>query len=148
MCSGSATARTAPSLFGRMRVPLVSFPTAIIPAGAVSIAPLDCPRPACTIQNPLRGAPHGGWPVLPTGLVVTAAFGVFNPAIVVPAVESGWAATEPEPLLHARYEGAVASLHRLLGEPDAVQVSRAVELLRRGLEAAEGAGHPLFSGLK
>jgi hypothetical protein len=84
----------------------------------------------------------------PSGLVVTAAFGVFNPAIVVPAVESGWAATEPEPLLEARYDGAVASLRRLLGEPDIRQISRAVESLRRGLEVAEGAGHPLFSGLK
>ena len=84
----------------------------------------------------------------PSGLVVTAAFGVFNPAIVVPAVEAGWAATDPEPLLEARYKGAVASLRRLLGEPDASEISRAVELLRRGLEAAEGAGHPLFSGLK
>src|SRR6476646_8759465 len=40
------------------------------------------------------------------------------------------------------------SLRRLLGEPDGQQVTRAVELLRRGLSAAEGAGHPLFSGLK
>ena len=84
----------------------------------------------------------------PSGLVVTAAFGVFNPAIVVPAVESGWAITEPAPLLQARYDGAVASLRRLLGEPDASEISRAVGLLRRGLESAEGAGHPLFSGLK
>src|SRR5438552_7326676 len=37
----------------------------------------------------------------PIGLVVTAAFGVFNPTIVVPAIEAGWAATEPEPLLQA-----------------------------------------------
>ena len=84
----------------------------------------------------------------PMGLVVTAAFGVFSPTIVVPAIEAGWAATEPEPLLQARYDGAVASLRRLLGEPDAGRVSRAVELLQRGLEVAEGAGHPLFSGLK
>ena len=84
----------------------------------------------------------------PSGLVVTAAFGVFNPAVVVPAVESGWAITEPGPLLQARYDGAVASLRRLLGEPDPRLLSRAVELLRRGLEEAEGAGHPLFSGLK
>src|SRR5207237_5285951 len=33
----------------------------------------------------------------PSGLVVTAAFGVFNPAIVVPAVDAGWATTEPDP---------------------------------------------------
>ena len=91
-----------------------------------------------------RGASLGK----PNGLVVTSAFGVFSPAIVVPAVDEGWSKTEAGPLLQARYDGAVASLRRLLGEPDARQAGRAVELLRRGLDAAEGAGHALFSGLK
>ena len=91
-----------------------------------------------------RGASLGK----PSGLVVTSAFGVFSPAIVVPSVDEGWSKTEPAPLLQARYDGAVASLRRLLGEPDATQLGRAVELLRRGLDVAEGAGHPLFSGLK
>jgi len=91
-----------------------------------------------------RGASLGK----PSGLVVTAAFGVFSPAIVVPAVDEGWSNTEPGPLLQARYDGATASLRRLLGESDPKALGRAVELLRRGLAAAEGAGHPLFSGLK
>ena len=91
-----------------------------------------------------RGASLGK----PSGLVVTSAFGVFSPAVVVPAVDEGWSKTEPEALLRARYDGATASLRRLLGEPDAGQLGRAVELLRRGLDVAEGAGHPLFSGLK
>lgn len=91
-----------------------------------------------------RGAALGR----PNGLVVTSAFGVFSPAVVVPAVEAGWAQTEPAPLLEARRQGAVASLRRLLGEPDVPAIGRAVELLQRGLAEAEGAGHPLFSGLK
>ncbi|HYM14951.1 MAG TPA: hypothetical protein VEZ14_05290 [Dehalococcoidia bacterium] len=91
-----------------------------------------------------RGAALGR----PSGLVVAAAFGVFSPAVVVPAVEEGWSKTEPAPLLSARYEGATASLRRLLGAPDPCTLARAVELLRRALDAAEGAGHPLFSGLK
>lgn len=91
-----------------------------------------------------RGASLGK----PSGLVVTSAFGVFSPAIVVPAVDEGWSRTAPEPLLQARYGGAVASLRRLLGEPDPKQIGRAVELLQRGLDVAEGAGHALFSGLK
>jgi hypothetical protein len=91
-----------------------------------------------------RGASLGR----PSGQVVTAAFGVFSSAVVVPSVEEGWSKTEPGPLLQARYEGATASLRRLLGEPDPVQVARAVELLLRGLEAAEGAGHALYSGLR
>lgn len=91
-----------------------------------------------------RGASLGK----PSGLVITSAFGVFSPAVVVPSVDEGWSKTTPEALLDARYDGATASLRRLLGEPDGKQIARAVELLRRGLEAAEGAGHPLFSGLK
>jgi hypothetical protein len=39
-------------------------------------------------------------------------------------------------------------LRRLLGEPDAAKVNRAVELLQRGLAVAEHAGHPLYSGLR
>lgn len=91
-----------------------------------------------------RGASLGH----PSGLVVVAAFGVFSPALVVPAVDDGWSKTTPAALLLARHDGAAASLRRLLGEPDARQLARAVELLRRGLEAAEPAGHPLFAGLR
>jgi hypothetical protein len=91
-----------------------------------------------------RGASLGK----PSGLVVTSAFGVFSPAIVVPSVDEGWSKTAPEALLDARYDGATASLRRLLGEPDVRDLGRAVELLQRGLDASEGAGHPLFSGLK
>ena len=91
-----------------------------------------------------RGASLGK----PSGLVVASAFGVFSPAVVVPAVDAGWAATDPAPLLQARYDGAVASLRRLLGEPDRAQVARAIELLLRALEDAEHAGHPLYSGLR
>lgn len=91
---------------------------------------------------------RGASPGKPSGLVVAAAFGVFSPSVVVPSVDAGWAATEPGPLLQARHDGAVASLRRLLGEPDAARVERAVELLQRGMADAEHAGHPLYSGLK
>lgn len=83
-----------------------------------------------------------------SGLAVASAFGVFAPAVVVPAIDAGWAKTDRASLLRARYEGAVASLRRLLGEPDAKLVARAVELLRRGLADAEFAGHPLYCGLR
>jgi hypothetical protein len=81
------------------------------------------------------------------GMTVASAFGVFNPAIVSAAVEAGWAKTDRETLLRARYEGAVASLRRLIGEPDPKTLSRAIELLRRGLAVADHAGHPIYSGL-
>jgi hypothetical protein len=83
-----------------------------------------------------------------TGMAVVSAFGVFSPAIVVPAVEKGWSLTTREPLLQARYDGATASLRRLLGAPDEKRIGRAVELLQRGLEAADSAGHAIYSGLR
>jgi hypothetical protein len=83
-----------------------------------------------------------------TGMMVTSAFGVFSPTVVVPAVDKGWSITTREPLLQARYDGATASLRRLLGEPDAKSVARAVELLQRGLEAADYAGHAIYCGLR
>jgi hypothetical protein len=91
-----------------------------------------------------RGASLGK----PSGMVVAAAFGVFSPAVVVPAVNAGWAVTDRDDVLRARYEGATASLRRLLPDITERDTARAVELLQRGLAVAEHAGHPLFSGLK
>lgn len=92
-----------------------------------------CSRSACMGQVP--------------GEVVTAAFGVFNPAIVVSAVSEGWSKTTAPAILDARYEGAVESLRRLLGDEPAGLV-RATELLRRAGDAGTGEGRPLFSGLR
>lgn len=81
------------------------------------------------------------------GEVVTAAFGVFSPATVVPAVAEGWAKTDVDAVLAARERGAVASLERLLdGVPDGA--GRATDLLRRAADAATGESRPLFSGLR
>ena len=91
-----------------------------------------------------RGASLGK----PSGMVVASAFGVFSPTIVVPAVDAGWAAADRDAVLQARYDGATASLRRLLGDTAEREVHRAVELLQKGLAVAEHAGHPLFSGLK
>ncbi|MGH9187411.1 MAG: SCO6745 family protein, partial [Acidimicrobiales bacterium] len=82
-----------------------------------------------------------------SGEAVAAAFGVFNPAIVVPAVTKGWAATTPEAILNARLGGATASLTRILdGLPDGA--ARATELLRKAADAAPSEGRPIFSGLR
>jgi hypothetical protein len=91
-----------------------------------------------------RGASLGK----PSGMVVAAAFGVFSPAVVVPAVDDGWSKTDPDTILHARHEGAVASLRRLLGDPDESRLLRAAELLQRAFSVAEHAGHPLYAGLR
>jgi hypothetical protein len=42
----------------------------------------------------------------------------------------------------------VASLRRLIGEPDEKTLARAVGLLQRGLAVADHAGHAIYSGLR
>jgi hypothetical protein len=81
-----------------------------------------------------------------SGEVVAAAFGVFNPAVVVPAVTGGWALTDAATIGEARTEGAVAQLRRILG-PDPADLARATELLRRAGDGLRPEGRPLYAGL-
>ena len=87
-----------------------------------------------------------------TGEAVAAVFGVFNPDVVVPSVDRGWATTDPETLLEARQAGATASLTRILSEanggelPDGIE--RATELLRQAGQATAANGHPVHAGLR
>jgi hypothetical protein len=89
-----------------------------------------------------RGACLGQVP----GEVVTAAFGVFTPAIVVPAVTQGWATTDRDSVLAARLDGQRAHLERILG-PEPAGIERGTTLLRQVAEAAQHAGRPMFAGL-
>ncbi len=90
-----------------------------------------------------RGSVMGQVP----GEVVAAAFGVFNPAAVVPAVDIGWSKTDAATICAARTRGAVDHLVRVLGErPDGID--RAGELLERATAGLEPAGKPLFAGLR
>ena len=80
------------------------------------------------------------------GAVVASAFGVFNPAVVVPCVERGWALTDAATICEARTDGAVAQLRRVLGDrPDGVE--RAVELLTQANEPLRPEGRALFAGV-
>ena len=82
-----------------------------------------------------RGSVMGQVP----GEVVAAAFGVFNPEVVVPFVQLGWTRTDAATICAARDDGAIAQLRRILGdEPDGL--ARVNELLapRRGAAAARG----------
>lgn len=89
-----------------------------------------------------RGSVMGQAP----GEVIAAAFAVFNPAVVVPAVTKGWTLTDAETLCATRTDGAVRQLRRVLGaEPDGLR--RALELLRRATERLSLTGKPLFAGL-
>ncbi|HEY6688355.1 MAG TPA: hypothetical protein VI094_19345 [Propionibacteriaceae bacterium] len=51
-----------------------------------------------------------------TGQVVAAAFGCFNPKVVVPAVAMGWQIAGREAILDARERGATEMLRRVLGD--------------------------------
>ena len=51
-----------------------------------------------------------------SGEVVAAAFGCFNPKVVVPAVAAGWQIAGREAILGARERGATAMLLRVLGD--------------------------------
>jgi hypothetical protein len=79
------------------------------------------------------------------GEVVTAAFGVFNPAVVVPAVDAGWRLTDATTICAARDDGAIAQLTRVLGE-EPEGIDRANELLARAVEPLRPEGKALFAG--
>ncbi len=81
------------------------------------------------------------------GHVVAAAFGVFNPDVVVPCVALGWSRTDAATICQARDDGAIGQLHRILGESPA-GVDRAVEILRRTVEVLRPEGRALFAGLR
>lgn len=80
------------------------------------------------------------------GNVVAAAFAVFNPAVVVPAVAHGWSITDAPTIFDARDEGGIAQLVRLLGDrPDGID--RARQLLERAVAVLRPEGRPLYAGL-
>ena len=80
-----------------------------------------------------------------SGEVVAAAFGVFNPAAVVPAVTWAWTKVDAATICAARTRGGVAQLERVLGPaPDGLV--RATELLARAVEPLRPEGKPLFAG--
>ena len=69
-------------------------------------------RPELKSYFTSRGACLGQVP----GEVVAAAFGVFNPKAVVPAVTAGWQITGRGAVLAARERGATQMLQRVLGD--------------------------------
>jgi hypothetical protein len=99
-------------------------------------------RPDMTAYSTSRGACMGQV----SGEVVAAAFGCFNPKLVVPAVEAGWRITSREAILEARERAATAMLQRVLGDqPESLR--RVTDLLRRAAAAAPWEGRPIYSGL-
>lgn len=89
-----------------------------------------------------RGSVMGQVP----GELIASAFGVFNPAVVVPLVAMGWAKTDAKTICQARTDGAVGQLARLLGDtPDGIEEAR--DLLATAAAPLRPEGRPLYSGL-
>jgi hypothetical protein len=98
--------------------------------------------PDMTAYFTSRGSVMGQVP----GTVVAAAFAVFNPEVVVPAVGQGWAKVDAATICTARTAGAVAQLTRVLGAgPPGLDA--ATELLAQAVAPLRSEGKPLFAGL-
>jgi hypothetical protein len=89
-----------------------------------------------------RGSVMGQVP----GEVIAAAFGVFSPAVVVPAVTIAWSKTDAATIRAARADGDVALLRRLLGDSPS-GVGRARELLVAAREALPISGRAMAAGI-
>jgi hypothetical protein len=107
------------------------------PGRAGEVALPDGPAYLCS-----RGSVMGQVP----GELVAAAFAVFNPAAVIPAVTYGWTLTDAATICETRTAGATAQLVRLLGErPNGID--EATELLTRANAGLRPEGRPLYAGL-
>lgn len=89
-----------------------------------------------------RGSVMGKVP----GEVVAAAFGVFNPAAVVPSVAHGWSLTDATTIANARADGAIAQLRRILG-PAPEGVHAIISALSDMVAMLQPSGRPLFAGV-
>jgi hypothetical protein len=80
------------------------------------------------------------------GEMVAAAFAVFNPEAVIPAVQLGWTRCDAPTIASARTRGATAQLTRILGErPEGIE--RVTDLLGRAAAPLRPEGRPLYAGL-
>ncbi len=79
------------------------------------------------------------------GELVAAAFAVFKPEIVVPAVTAGWAITDSATVCEARRRGAIGQLERIVGaKPGGIAGARSV--LERAVSVLRPEGRALFAG--
>jgi hypothetical protein len=80
----------------------------------------------------------------PAPAVVASAFAVFEPGAICALYEEARAAVGRAEMVAAREQATIESLETILEGAD---VDTVVALLRRGIDAADGTGRPLFSGL-
>jgi hypothetical protein len=80
----------------------------------------------------------------PAAAVVVSAFAVFEPGVITSCYEEARAKVARADLVEARNQATSESLAAVLGDPD---VGPVVSVLRRGIDAADATGRPLFAGL-
>jgi len=80
----------------------------------------------------------------PASGAVVAAFAVFEPGFLTAVYTDARSRAGWSELVAARDEATAGSLHELLGDVDPTATTA---VLQRGIEAADGAGRPLFAGL-
>lgn len=85
----------------------------------------------------------------PAAAVVVSAFACFEPGLVTSLYEEARGKVSRADLVTARDESTSRSLARVLGDAGVADadVTRVVGVLRRAIDAADGTGRPLFSGL-
>ena len=100
-----------------------------------------CLMPDYTAYISSRGAVLGNT----QAAVVVAAFGVFQPAMVMAMWDEGRKIASPEAALAARDAGAIAQLERILGrQPEGIErVTELLELAGNGLPLP---GRPMYAG--
>jgi hypothetical protein len=81
----------------------------------------------------------------PDGSVVAAAFAVFEPGMIAGLYAAARAACPLADIRAASADGSTAALRAVLGAPE--RAGEVAAVLRRGLQAADPAGRPLFAGL-
>lgn len=83
----------------------------------------------------------------PPAAVVLAAFGTWEPKLLTGLHESGRTACGRDTMLAARQSSVIESLTVVLAVPDA-EVAPVADALRRAVDAVDGTGRPLFSGVR
>lgn len=85
----------------------------------------------------------------PPASVVVATFAAFESGLVTALYDEGRQKANRTQMLAAREEATIASLQQILEEvTNNEELTFAVTTLRRGLEAADATGRPLFAGLQ
>lgn len=83
----------------------------------------------------------------PSATVVVAAIGALEPGLVAAGYDRGPRAVNRDAVLAARQDGAVASLGELLGDVRE-RAGEVADVLLAACDGVDGAGRPLFSGLR